>query len=144
MYDNANGKKVKRREILKEGEKDMYLTVVLKSKTLKTEIDFSNKKECYEFAEGLMEKGKKMEKKKQKNTIYVTNFQQTLSIFHNRCNQAFKRSPHFLDPNPPSHSTQPTRQFTAKGLKSRDGQLHDPFNKNQVASFLMKCVIDSG
>ena len=58
MYDNANGEKVKRREILKEGEKDMYLTVVLKSKTLKTEIDFSNKKECYEFAEGLMEKMK--------------------------------------------------------------------------------------
>ena len=56
MYDNANGENVKRREILKEGEKDMYLTVVLKSKTLKTEIDFSNKKECYEFAEGLMEK----------------------------------------------------------------------------------------
>ena len=69
MYDNANGKKVKRREILKEGEKDMYLTVVLKYKTLKTEIDFSNKKECYEFAEGLMEKGKKMEKKNKKHYL---------------------------------------------------------------------------
>ena len=76
MYDNANGEKVKRREILKEGEKDMYLTVVLKSKTLKTEIDFSNKKECYEFAEGLMEKMKLKAAK-----ITVSAVQATLDSF---------------------------------------------------------------
>ena len=53
---NANAQKVKSKEVMKEGEKDMFLTVVLKSKSLKSEVDFQNKKECYVFAESLMER----------------------------------------------------------------------------------------
>ena len=51
---NKTAEKVLAKEVEKRGEDDMFLTVVLKSKSSKTEKDFNNKRECYEYAENLL------------------------------------------------------------------------------------------
>ena len=53
--NTINDERVRAKEVLKEAEsKEMYLTVVIKSKTKKPEIDFNTKKEAFEFAESLL------------------------------------------------------------------------------------------
>ena len=54
--NTSNAERVRAKEVLKESESnEMYLTVFMKSKTKKPDVDFHTKK-AYDFAESLLRK----------------------------------------------------------------------------------------